>query len=84
MHSYRAGGRVDGFYILASSFSILEKYLDESDTNRSVRETCEIVIVKVEWDHSEEGQRHLTSTTTESQSIAFLSFCALPHWLYVL
>jgi hypothetical protein len=47
----------------ASSFSVLKKYLNESDTNRSVRETCEIAIAKVKWDHSE-GQRHLASTTT--------------------
>ena len=53
----------------ASSLPILKKYLN--DTNRSVRETCEIAIAKVEWDHSEEGQRHLASTTTEPQSVAF-------------
>ena len=63
----------------ASSFFILEKYLNESDTNRSGRETCEIAIAKVGWDHSEEGQRHLASTTTEPQSVAFSSFCALSH-----
>ena len=70
MHSYRAGGRVDGFYILASSFSILEKYLDESDTNRSVRETCEIVIVKVEWDHSEDLKRDKDISPAQPPSLS--------------
>ena len=60
----------------ASSLPVLKKYLN--DTNRSVRETCEIAIAKVEWDHSDEGQRHLASTTIEPQSVAFSSFCALP------
>jgi deoxyhypusine monooxygenase len=59
------------------SLPVLKKYLN--DTNRSVRETCEIAIAKVEWDHSEEGQRHLASTTTEPQYLAFSSSCALPH-----
>ena len=60
-----------------SSLSVLKKYLN--DANRSVRETCEIAIAKVEWDHSEEGQRHLASTITEPQSAASSTFCALPH-----
>ena len=72
-----AGAR--GSISSASSFSILEKYLNESDMNRSVRETSEIAIAKVGWDHSEEGQRHLASTTTAPQSVAFSSFCMLPH-----
>ena len=55
----------------ASAFSVLYKYLNESDTNRSVRETCETAIAKVEWDHSKEGQRHLASTITEPQSVVF-------------
>ena len=79
MRSYRAGSRGNTFYFLGLIFSVLEKYLNESDMNRSVRETCEAAIAKVEWDHSEEGQRHLASTTTEPQSVAFSSFCALSH-----
>ena len=56
MRSYRAGSQGDGCYL---SLSVLKRYLNESDTNRSVRETCEIAKVKVEWDYFEEGQRHL-------------------------
>ncbi|KAJ7225986.1 deoxyhypusine hydroxylase [Mycena pura] len=40
-----------------SSLPVLKEYL--SDDNRSVRETCEIAIAKIEWNHSEEGKRHL-------------------------
>ncbi|RDB17838.1 Deoxyhypusine hydroxylase [Hypsizygus marmoreus] len=40
----------------SSSVPILKEYL--SDDERSVRETCEIAIAKIEWDNSEEGQRH--------------------------
>ncbi|KAI9510585.1 deoxyhypusine hydroxylase [Russula earlei] len=50
----------------ASSLPILRKYL--SDFNRSVRETCEIALAKIEWDRSEEGQRHHAHTTTEPQT----------------
>jgi deoxyhypusine monooxygenase len=57
----------------ASSVPVLKKYLN--DVNRSVRETCEIALAKIEWDQSEEGQRHHTSTSAEPQSalIAALS-----------
>ncbi len=61
-----------------ASLPVLKRYLN--DSNRSVRETCEIAIAKIEWDHSEEGQRHLASMTTEPQSAAVSVFCALhPH-----
>ncbi len=61
----------------ASSLPVLKKYLN--DANRLVRETCEIALAKIEWDHSEEGQRHHASTSTEPQSvpISLLS----PHFL---
>jgi len=49
-----------------SSSPILQKYLN--DSNRSVRETCEIALAKIEWDHSAEGQRHHASTSTEPQT----------------
>jgi deoxyhypusine monooxygenase len=55
-----------GAISLTASLPVLEKY--QNDSNRSVRETCEIAIAKIEWDHSEEG--HLTSTTTEPQFAA--------------
>ncbi|KDQ62497.1 hypothetical protein JAAARDRAFT_30394 [Jaapia argillacea MUCL 33604] len=37
-----------------ASIPILKQYLD--DPNRSVRETCEIALDKIEWDNSKEGQ----------------------------
>lgn len=40
----------------SSSVPILKQFL--SDPERTVRETCEIAIAKIEWDNSEEGQRH--------------------------
>lgn len=39
-----------------ASIPVLREYLD--DPNRAVRETCEIALAKIEWDHSEEGKRH--------------------------
>lgn len=38
-----------------SAKGVLREYL--SDPERTVRETCEIALAKIEWDHSEEGQR---------------------------
>ncbi|KAL4260706.1 Deoxyhypusine hydroxylase [Pleurotus pulmonarius] len=40
----------------SDSLPILRKYLD--DAERTVRETCEIAIAKIEWDNSEEGKQH--------------------------
>lgn len=37
------------------SIPILKKYAN--DPNRSVRETVEIALAKIEWDHTEEGQK---------------------------
>ncbi|KAI0283916.1 armadillo-type protein [Russula aff. rugulosa BPL654] len=51
-------------------FAYTKKYLN--DPNRSVRETCEIAIAKIEWDHSEEGQQYLARRTTEPQFAAIL------------
>jgi hypothetical protein len=39
----------------SSSIPILQEYLFDSE--RTVRETCEIAIAKIEWDHSKEGQK---------------------------
>ncbi|KAF8442951.1 armadillo-type protein [Boletus edulis BED1] len=44
----------------ATSVPILREYL--SDPNRSVRETCEIALAKIDWDNSEEGRKHLAAT----------------------
>ncbi|KAG5638711.1 deoxyhypusine hydroxylase [Sphagnurus paluster] len=46
-----------GAISLASSLPVLKEFL--SDSERTVRETCEIAIAKIEWDNSEEGQKHL-------------------------
>ena len=51
-----------GAISLTASLSVLKGYLN--DSNRTVRETCDIAIAKIEWDRSE-GQRHLASITTE-------------------
>jgi len=63
-----------GAISLTASLPVLKKYLN--DSNRSVRETCDIAIAKIEWDHSEEGQRHLANT--EPQFAAVFTFCVPP------
>lgn len=40
----------------SSSIAVLREFV--SDANRDVRETCEIALAKIEWDHSEEGKAH--------------------------
>jgi len=40
----------------SSSLPILREFL--TDSNRSIRETCEIALAKIEWDNSPEGQKH--------------------------
>jgi deoxyhypusine monooxygenase len=45
----------------SSSIAILQEYL--SDSERTVRETCEIAIAKIQWDNSEEGREHLNGMT---------------------
>lgn len=59
----------------ASSVPVLEKYLN--DSSRTVRETCEIALAKIEWDNSEEGQRHQSSTSDEPQYVTVFASCAL-------
>ena len=39
-----------------SSKDVLQRYLN--DPERCVRETCQIALAKIEWDHSEEGKKH--------------------------
>ncbi|KAG1751199.1 armadillo-type protein [Suillus lakei] len=46
--------------------AVLTKYL--TDPNRSVRETCEIALAKIEWDNSEEGRQHLASKKSSDQT----------------
>jgi len=59
-----------------SSLPVLKQYL--SDDNRSVRETCEIAIAKIEWNHSEEGKRHLDSLGVESSVPLYTSIDPAP------
>jgi deoxyhypusine monooxygenase len=41
-----------------SSLPLLRKYMDErEEKSREVRETCEIAVGKIEFDHSEEGKK---------------------------
>ena len=51
-----------------SSIPVLEKYLN--DSNRSVRETCEIALAKIEWDNSEEGQKHERNAASSPEQYA--------------
>ena len=44
----------------SSSVPILKEFL--ADSERTVRETCEIAMAKIEWDNSEEGQKYFLNT----------------------
>ncbi|THH14139.1 hypothetical protein EW146_g6162 [Bondarzewia mesenterica] len=48
-----------------SSLPVLKKYVH--DPERAVRETCEIALARIQWDHSEEGQRHQSSHSQDFQ-----------------
>ena len=50
-----------------SSIQILKRYLN--DPNRSVRETCEIALAKIEWDSSPEGKTHHSTPTPEDRCV---------------
>jgi len=50
-----------------SSVSVLKQYLN--DPNRSVRETCEIALAKIEWDNSSEGKAHHSAPTSEDRYV---------------
>ena len=52
-----------------SSVPILKEYL--TDPERSVRETCEIAVAKIEWDNSEEGKKHHASL--EESSVPYVA-----------
>lgn len=54
----------------ADSTAILTKYL--TDSNRSVRETCEIALAKIQWDNSEEGRQHVVSRECSDQTYVAL------------
>lgn len=48
-----------------TSIPILKAGLN--DANRSVRETCEIALAKIEWDQSEEGKKYLNEQSAVEQ-----------------
>ena len=39
-----------------ASVPVLRHYA--ADADRAVRETCEIALAKIAWDHSDEGRQH--------------------------
>jgi len=56
----------------SSSLTILREFL--TDSNRSVRETCEIALAKIEWDNSPEGQKHaLALNSSDNNNTSFVS-----------
>jgi len=50
-----------------SSIPVLKQYLN--DPNRSVRETCEIALAKIEWDNSPEGKSHHSAPTAMDRCV---------------
>ncbi|CAK5279908.1 unnamed protein product [Mycena citricolor] len=59
-----------------ASLPVLREFL--GDANRSVRETCEIAIAKIEWDNSEEGKRHAESAVDDSAAPTYTSIDPAP------
>jgi len=55
-----------------SSIPILKRYLN--DPNRSVRETCEIALAKIEWDNSPEGRAHHSESISEDRCALYARF----------
>ena len=62
-----------------SSIPVLKQYLN--DPNRSVRETCEIALAKIEWDNSPEGRVHCSASTTDSRYTLYARFASLFTYL---
>ncbi|KAF8555716.1 ARM repeat-containing protein [Imleria badia] len=59
-----------------TSVPILRQYL--FDANRSVRETCEIALAKIEWDNSEEGRTHLVAIASPDTLPTYTSIDPAP------
>ncbi|KAI0755229.1 ARM repeat-containing protein [Daedaleopsis nitida] len=57
-----------------SSKDVLKRYLN--DPERCVRETCEIALAKIEWDHSEEGQKH-SATAKAAEHLATRTYTSI-------
>ncbi|KAG6332136.1 hypothetical protein ID866_6955 [Astraeus odoratus] len=60
----------------AVSIPILCEFL--TDNNRSVRETCEIALAKIEWDNSEEGREHLAKKESSDAIPTYTSIDPAP------
>lgn len=58
-----------------SSIPVLRQYLN--DPNRSVRETCEIALAKIEWDNSLEGKAHHSAPISEDKYVSCAHFLLL-------
>ena len=50
-----------------TSITALKRYLN--DPNRSVRETCEIALAKIEWDNSLEGRAYNSASVLEDRCV---------------
>ena len=61
-----------------ASLPLLRAYLADPNENVSVRETCEIALAKIEWDHSEEGQAHRRREQQQPQQPAAFGGAGLP------
>ncbi|KAF7320078.1 Deoxyhypusine hydroxylase [Mycena kentingensis (nom. inval.)] len=59
-----------------TALPILKEFLN--DENRSVRETCEIAIAKIEWDNSDEGKKHSETISDESHIPLYTSIDPAP------
>ncbi|PFH53994.1 hypothetical protein AMATHDRAFT_53710 [Amanita thiersii Skay4041] len=60
----------------AGSIQVLKEFL--SDPERTVRETCEIAIAKIQWDTSEEGQKHYKETFSDTHTPLYASIDPAP------
>ncbi|KAG6837193.1 deoxyhypusine hydroxylase [Arthromyces matolae] len=58
------------------SIPLLKEFANDAD--RSVRETCEIALAKITWDHSEEGQKHWNSLKTDDATPLYTSIDPAP------
>lgn len=59
-----------------ASIPILKEYL--TDSERSVRETCEIALAKIEWDNSLEGKTYLEKKLEEETP--YVHITSIPFW----
>ena len=62
---------------MTSSKDVLKRYLN--DPERCVRETCEIALAKIEWDHSAEGEKHWSTTAKTAEQYVHTSAPLLPR-----